>query len=1607
MKRIVLLMVSATLMCWTMRASADIWYVATNSVQNGPGTTWSNAFRTIQGGVESAEIGDTVWVTNGLYEAGSIASPLPGRVCSSRVAITNSILVCSVNGPDVTIIKGAEASGGGNGSSAVRCIFMSAGVLSGFTLTNGYTAAYDNYADYDDVSGGGAFLSPYGEGKSYGTLTNCVLTGNSSQEYGGGSCEGMLNNCTLIGNSSLDGGGSSASFLNNCMLIGNLAMSNGGGSHYGTLNNCVIADNSAELGGGGSYYGTLNNCTITGNSTFGEGGGSLGGTLKNCILYFNTSAKARDNWSDSYDPISIAYSCTTPMPPNGTGNITNNPILLSTSHISYNSPCTGAGSATGTIGNDIDGEGWAAPPSMGCDEPSLPITGDLEVSITTEYSAVVKGHELYFSADIEGKPANTLWSFGDSTQTMDSHFTQHAWDAAGDYPVVLTAYNDDHPSGISASVTIEVLDSNDFFVNASNTLPAAPYTDWATAATNIQDAVDYAQGSGVAGSTVRVTNGVYDVGSTVTPAHSCQNRVVINKDIIVRSVAGPSVTIIKGTKGTGGNNDDAVRCVYMSAGLLADFTITNGDTMTHNSSGVSREFDASGGGVNMYAGNGVVSNCILSGNSGYEGGGSYCGTLNNCTLTNNTASSGGGSSGGTLNNCTLSNNSAGYGGGIYDGTLNYCTLAANKATFGHGGGSYGGTLNHCILTGNTAWINGWAHGGGSFAGTLNNCTLMGNSADHGGGSAGEEHHPGTLNNCKLTQNSALISGGGSYYLTLNNCAISDNTALHNGGGSAYSTMINCTLANNTAGYSGGGSFEDALTNCIVFFNTAGKPLTENWESSTLSYSCTTPMPGGPGNITDYPILQGSSHIHGTSPCVANGLTSASLGNDIDGDTWSAPPSMGCDEPLAPFSGELEVFIAAGETNVIVGYELLFAAEVKGEVEATRWEFGDGDIEENITFDVPHAWSSAGVYPVVLTAWNEDNPGGVSATVMVHVVTENEHYVDINNTLPSTPYTSWATAATNIQDAVDVAAAGALVRVAGGEYATGSKVTPGHASYNRVVITKDILLRSEDGPESTIIQGSEASGGGNGTDAVRGIYMSAGVLQGFTVTNGHTMTTLNEVYDNSGGGVNMTSGNGELRECILSGNSAYLYGGGSSYGTLTDCTLIGNDAFHGGGIAFGVLNYCTLTNNHVYGIYSDGTGGGSYLSTLTICTLSGNSATLHGGGSYGGTLDTCTLTGNEGGAGGGSYAGTLSDCTITGNSADNGGGSAAEDFYNPGILTNCTISGNTALEDGGGAYGCTLSLCTLTYNTATNGGGAAGSELNNCMVTYNTALAGGGGGSYCDLNNCTISGNTALHGGGTYSGVPNNCLITGNHATENGGGSYFAGDQWWNTMNNCTISGNTAAGSGGGCHYAGDEYAYNNPLSNCIIYSNTATVSSNNWSGDITCSYTCTTPLPPGTDNIDNNPQFIDAAVTNLRLTASSPCINSGNNTAAKGNTDLEGSPRIVNLVVDMGAYEYIHSADNYDGDAFSNDDEQIADTDPADSSDWFHITAFSNGPSATVYFDSSAERIYTLLWSTNLIKDVWSNLPGNPPQWGVGGADYIDASKGAPTGFYKLTVEMP
>jgi hypothetical protein len=119
----------------------------------------------------------------------------------------------------------------------------------------------------------------------------------------------------------------------------------------------------AKLAGGGASGGTLNNCTLVANTASAIGGGADGATLNNCVVFYNSAALGVN-----YNGGTLNYCCTTPLPMAGNGNISVEPLLADAFHLSGASPCRAAGSAGYASGRDVDGELWASPPSMGCDE---------------------------------------------------------------------------------------------------------------------------------------------------------------------------------------------------------------------------------------------------------------------------------------------------------------------------------------------------------------------------------------------------------------------------------------------------------------------------------------------------------------------------------------------------------------------------------------------------------------------------------------------------------------------------------------------------------------------------------------------------------------------------------------------------------------------------------------------------------------------------------------------------------------------------------------------------------------------------------------------------------------------------------------------------------------------------------------------------------------------------------------------------------------------------------------------------------------------------------------------------------------------------------------
>jgi|GEM_PF-1262578 len=299
------------------------------------------------------------------------------------------------------------------------------------------------------------------------------------------------------------------------------------------------------------------------------------------------------------------------------------------------------------------------------------------------------------------------------------------------------------------------------------------------------------------------------------------------------------------------------------------------------------------------------------------------------------------------------------------------------------------------------------------------------------------------------------------------------------------------------------------------------------------------------------------------------------------------------------------------------------------------------------------------------------------------------------------------------------------------------------------------------------------------------------------------------------------------------------------------------------------------------------GGGIYLGAGTLLNVVAvsNRAQANGGGIYcarDAHLSNCTARANRAWRGAGvflDYGSAAYDSSANANVAgDRGGGFYC--FY--ATLADSRSHGNYATNRAGGAYcadGSTVTRCILSNNwTKQMGGGAYcyGGMLNNSLVCFNTSDSQAGG-VYaergCEVNNTLVYGNTSkIFGGGIYGkyGVVNNCTIVSNRAVSFGGGVFA------------------------------------DPLSirNSIIYYNTAPNGANFYATTFDAAACCTTPALTGVPTVTNSPQFCAWEQYDLRLRASSPCRNAGNNSYAPGTTDVAGQLRIVESIVDIGAYEF-------------------------------------------------------------------------------------------------------
>ncbi len=498
------------------------------------------------------------------------------------------------------------------------------------------------------------------------------------------------------------------------------------------------------------------------------------------------------------------------------------------------------------------------------------------------------------------------------------------------------------------------------------------------------------------------------------------------------------------------------------------------------------------------------------------------------------------------------------------------------------------------------------------------------------------------------------------------------------------------------------------------------------------------------------------------------------------------------------------------------------------------------------------------------------------------------------------------------------------------------VAPGRYLENLNFEGKAIWLKSEAGPESTIIDGDSilyhpvvTFESGEDTNSV---------LDGFTITRGYAPTgagirclkgsspkiinniiTKNCSYDEhsfygTGAGIYCEVGTPIIRDNIITQNKANYAGGIFCVGgsPLVEGNEVSDNTFGGIGIDADTSGYPLIINNKITNNEGSGIGTGGRGSPLISNNIISGNYKLSSPESYGGGISTDYLgrsrpiivdniiTGNKASARGGGIGTSLTHCSIllikgnyiAGDSAFAGGGiglsGGSSDTLT--VIEENIIEGNEA-ECGGGIHtNCTVPKIRnniIRGNRAFNQGGGleiAGTSAtisNNQIVDNVSDYVGGGVFTYfCGRSpsifvNNLIAHNSALEGGGFFL-YGSTAVITNNTICYNQASERGGGiyDYWAKA----TIANNIIVGSRDGEGILAIEKAP--PI---ISYNDVWANADGDYSG-----------CQPGEGDISLDPLFADTSLGDYHLLVNSPCIDRGD--TAWGFRDPDSSRN------DIGAY---------------------------------------------------------------------------------------------------------
>jgi len=472
--------------------AATIFVKSTASGANN-GTSWANAFTSVQTALAAAASGDEIWVAAGTYKPATTDRTFSfalknGVGVYGGFAGTETMRSQRNPTTNVTILSGDIGTVGVATDNSYHVVssdstVTATGILDGFTVTSGQA---DGASDPTD-RGGGAYInlgSP--------SFVGVIFSGNSAGNRGGGvrvaAGSPSFTNCTFQGNSaSAAGAGLSAASVGSmqvrgCVFRGNVVgNTTGGGGIEATDNttvvNSVIAQNSPNganfLGGGNTFV----NTTVANNDSYGIALFANPNTIVNSILYSNPNGAIFLGISGiatvSYSDVEGGVA--------GTGNTGGNPLFVGAPadlRLGSGSPAIDSGNnaaVPGGVTTDIAGLPRffddPAAPNVGAGTPPLVDMGAYErvpltVSAPSPASQTVcAGASASFSVTASGAPTLSyrwrkggvnLFDGGSISGAATAMLTINptATGNAGSYDVVVTDGFGQTQTSTAASLTV-------------------------------------------------------------------------------------------------------------------------------------------------------------------------------------------------------------------------------------------------------------------------------------------------------------------------------------------------------------------------------------------------------------------------------------------------------------------------------------------------------------------------------------------------------------------------------------------------------------------------------------------------------------------------------------------------------------------------------------------------------------------------------------------------------------------------------------------------------------------------------------------------------------------------------------------------------------------------------------------------------------------------------------------------------------------------------------------------------------------------------------------------------------------------------------------------